>query len=219
MGTTGITSRCTKGCQSMNSLGAVTFATQAFVTLFVIMDPPGATPIFLGLVGDKTHRERVRLAWQAAGVSLFVIASFAIFGRLILDYMNVSIEALQAAGGLLLLYVALQLLTGNKNAGTEGESSNIGMVPLGTPLLAGPGAIVATMIYVQKAETSTQIIGLAVAILAVHLIIGTVLMASTKIVSLIKDAGVTLLASIAGLLLAAIAVQMLANAIKTFVAN
>jgi multiple antibiotic resistance protein len=203
----------------MNSLGAVTFATQAFVTLFVIMDPPGATPIFLGLVGDKSQRERVRLAWQAAGVSLFVIASFAIFGRLILDYMNVSIEALQAAGGLLLLYVALQLLTGNKSAGTEGESSNIGMVPLGTPLLAGPGAIVATMIYVQKADTTTQVIGLAVAILAVHLIIGTVLMASTKIVGLIKDAGVTLLASIAGLLLAAIAVQMLANAIKTFVAN
>ena len=203
----------------MNSIGAVTFATQAFVTLFVIMDPPGATPIFLGLVGARPQRERVRLAWQAAGVSLFVIASFAIFGQLILDYMNVSIEALQAAGGLLLLYVALQLLTGNTSAGTETSSDNIGMVPLGTPLLAGPGAIVATMIYVQKADTHTQILGLAVAILAVHLIIGIVLMASTKIVSIIKEAGVKLLASIAGLLLAAIAVQMLANAIQAFAAN
>jgi multiple antibiotic resistance protein len=92
------------------------------------------------------------------------------------------------------------------------------MVPLGTPLLAGPGAIVATMIYVQKADTGTQILGLVIAILAVHLIIGTVLMASTKIVGLIKNSGVTLLASIAGLLLAAIAVQMLANAIKAFAA-
>lgn len=219
MGTLGIHGRCTKGCEELNSLGAVTFATQAFVTLFVIMDPPGATPIFLGLVGDKSPRERVRLAWQAAGVSLFVIATFAIFGQLILDYMNVSIEALQAAGGLLLLYVSLQLLTGTSKDGAEKKSSNIGMVPLGTPLLAGPGAIVATMIYVQKADTNTQIIGLAIAILAVHLIIGTVLMASTKIVNLIKDAGVTLLASIAGLLLAAIAVQMLANAIKTFTAS
>jgi multiple antibiotic resistance protein len=200
----------------MNSVGAITFATQAFVTLFVIMDPPGATPIFLGLVGDKNPRERVRLAWQAAGVSLFVIASFALFGRFILDYMNVSLEALQAAGGLLLLYVSLQLLTGTSKSGAEKTSSNIGMVPLGTPLLAGPGAIVATMIYVQKAQTNTQVLGLAIAILAVHLIIGTVLMASTKIVSLIKEAGVTLLASIAGLLLAAIAVQMLANAIKVF---
>jgi len=202
----------------MNSIGAVTFATQAFVTLFVIMDPPGATPIFLGLVGDKSPRERVRLAWQAAGVSLFVIASFAIFGQFILDYMNVSIEALQAAGVLLLLYVSLQLLTGTSKGGADQTSSNIGMVPLGTPLLAGPGAIVATMIYVQKADTTAQFVGLAIAILAVHLIIGTVLMASTKIIDVIKDAGVTLLASIAGLLLAAIAVQMLANAIKAFTA-
>jgi multiple antibiotic resistance protein len=203
----------------MNTVTAVTFATQAFVTLFVIMDPPGATPIFLGLVGDKSPRERVRLAWQAAGVSLIVIASFAIFGQFILDYMHVSIEALQAAGGLLLLYVSLQLLIGSSKTGTEQESSNIGMVPLGTPLLAGPGAIVATMIYVQQADTTGQYIGLALAIVAVHLIIGTVLMASTKIIGIIKDSGVTLLASIAGLLLAAIAVQMLANAIKAFAAN
>lgn len=203
----------------MNTINAVTFATQAFVTLFVIMDPPGATPIFLGLVGDKSPKERIRLAWQAAGVSLFVIASFAIFGQFILDYMHVSIEALQAAGGLLLLYVSLQLLTGTSKGGVDQQSSNIGMVPLGTPLLAGPGAIVATMIYVQRADTNSQILGLAVAIIAVHIIIGLVLMASTKIVSVIKDAGVTLLASIAGLLLAAIAVQMLANAIKAFAAN
>jgi multiple antibiotic resistance protein len=75
------------------------------------------------------------------------------------------------------------------------------------------------MIYVQRADTTSQIVGLAAAILAVHLIIGVVLMASTKIVSVIKDAGVTLLASIAGLLLAAIAVQMLANAVKAFAAG
>ncbi len=203
----------------MNSTGALTFAAQAFVTLFVIMDPPGATPIFLGLVKDRSPRERIKLAWQAAAVSLFVIATFAIFGQLILDYMHVSIEALQAAGGLLLLYVALQLLTGGSKSGSESQSENIGMVPLGTPLLAGPGAIVATMIYVQQADTNAQILGLALAIVAVHLIIGTVLMASTKIVKVIKESGVTLLASIAGLLLAAIAVQMLANAIKAFTAS
>jgi multiple antibiotic resistance protein len=133
--------------------------------------------------------------------------------------MNVSIEALQAAGGLLLLYVSLQLLTGTSQGGAKKKSNNIGMVPLGTPLLAGPGAIVATMIYVQKADTSGQFLGLALAIVAVHLIIGTVLMASSKIVHIIKEAGVSLLASIAGLLLAAIAVQMLANAIKAFIAQ
>jgi multiple antibiotic resistance protein len=84
-------------------VSAVTFSIQAFVTLLVILDPPGATPIFLGLVADRTKKERVQLAWQAALVSLVVITFFSLFGRFILEYMNVSMEALQAAGGLLLL--------------------------------------------------------------------------------------------------------------------
>lgn len=198
----------------MKNISALTFAMQAFVTLIVILDPPGVTPIFLGLVSDKSQKERVRLAWQAAGVSLLVITSFALFGRFILDYMNVSIEALQAAGGLLLLYVSLQLLTGSSTPEGKSTTENVGMVPLGTPLLAGPGAIVATMIFAQQAHTSARIAGLSIAIIAIHIIIGLVLMASTKILTLIKDSGITLLARIAGLLLSAIAVQMLADAIK-----
>lgn len=213
MGTLRVNGKSTKGGHKMKDVSALTFAIQSFVTLLVIFDPPGATPIFLALVSDKSERERRRLAWQAAFVSLFVIATFAIFGRLILDYMNVSIEALQAAGGLLLLYVSLGLLTG-KTSEAESVGTNIGMVPLGTPLLAGPGAIVATMIFVQQAGTAEKIGGLALAIIAVHLVIGLVLMMSTKILKLIKESGVTLLARIAGLLLAAIAVQMLADAIK-----
>jgi multiple antibiotic resistance protein len=88
------------------------------------------------------------------------------------------------------------------------------MVPLGTPLLAGPGAIVATMIFVEQANTPQRVTGLVIAIVAVHLLIGLVLMLSTKILKVIKESGVTLLARIAGLLLAAIAVQMLADAVK-----
>jgi multiple antibiotic resistance protein len=124
----------------MKDISAITFAVQSFVTLFVIMDPPGATPIFLGLVADKSPRVRRILAIQAAGVSLLVISIFALFGRAILNYLNISMEALQAAGALLLLLVALELLTGNaKKHGDDGDS-NVALVPLGTPLLAGPGS-------------------------------------------------------------------------------
>lgn len=213
MGAPGGHGESTKGSISMNDVTALTFAVQAFVTLLVIFDPPGATPIFLALVSDKSQRERTRLAWQAAAVSLFVIATFALFGRFILDYMHVSMEALQAAGGLLLLYVSLQLLLGTATD-IASEGTNIGMVPLGTPLLAGPGAIVATMIFVQQADSPQRIGGLVVAIIAVHLVIGIVLMTSTHVLKVIKISGVTLLARIAGLLLAAIAVQMLADAVK-----
>jgi multiple antibiotic resistance protein len=202
----------------MKDISAVTFALQSFVTLFVIMDPPGAAPIFLGLVADKSQRVRRILAIQAAGVSLLVISIFALFGRAILSYLNISLEALQAAGALLLLLVALELLTGNaKKHGDDGDA-NVALVPLGTPLLAGPGAIVATMIFVQQANTTSMALGLVAAVIAVHVAIAVVLMASTTILNVIKESGVTLVARIAGLLLAAIAVQMLVDAIRIFVA-
>jgi multiple antibiotic resistance protein len=195
-------------------VSALTFAIQCFVTLFVIMDPPGATPVFLALVSDKSPKERIRLAWQAAVISLVVIASFALFGQFVLEYMKVSMEALQAAGGLLLLYVSLQLLTGRIEEIDASRNKNVALVPLGTPLLAGPGAIVATMIFVKQVDSTEYAIGLIAAVVAVHITIALALMASTKILAIIKDSGVTLVARIAGLLLAAIAVQMLADAIK-----
>jgi multiple antibiotic resistance protein len=203
----------------MNEISAVTFAVQSFVTLFVIMDPPGATPIFLGLVADKSARVRRILAIQAAAVSLLVISIFALFGRFILGYLNISMEALQAAGALLLLLVALELLTGNTSKYGDDANSNIALVPLGTPILAGPGAIVATMIFVQQVDSPEMATGLITAVIAVHVAIAAALMASTTILKVIKEAGVTLVARIAGLLLAAIAVQMLVDAIRVFVEN
>lgn len=204
---------------SIGKISTVTFTIQAFVTLLVIMDPPGAVPIFLSLVSDRTARVRRRLAWQAAGVSLLVIATFAFFGRFILDYLNVSIQALQAAGGLLLLLISLELLTGKQSSETDNDDANIALVPLGTPLLAGPGAIVATMIFVQNAHSAARITGLAIAVVAVHLVIALALLTSNSLLRLVREAGITLVARIAGLLLAAIAVQMIVEAIKGFAAT
>jgi multiple antibiotic resistance protein len=198
----------------------LTFGLQALVTLIVIMDPPGATPLFLSLVSDKTIREQRRLAWQAALTSFFVITIFALFGQWILDYLKISLPALKGAGGLLLLLVSLELLKGETKKKLEGSDSNVALVPLGTPLLAGPGAIVAIMLFVQEAntdgDTAPKALALTVAVLLVHILIGLTLMFSTKIVSVIKESGVDLLARIAGLLLAAIAVEMLISAIKEF---
>ena len=197
-------------------VSAITFGIQAFVTLFVIMDPPGATPIFLALVKNEPSRKRILMAWQGATVSLIVIVVFAIFGKFLLDYLHISVEALQGAGGLLLLLIALELLTGRDSSSDNSKDVNVALVPLGTPLLAGPGAIVTTIVFVQNAETTSMKLALAAAIVAVHLAIGLTLMFSTKIVSIIKESGVTLLARIAGLLLAAIAVEMIVQAVKGF---
>jgi multiple antibiotic resistance protein len=202
--------------QDLATLSALTFGAQAFVTLFVILDPPGAAPIFLGLAAGKTVKEQRKLAWQAAFVSLFVIVTFALFGNALLDYLNISLAALQGAGGILLLITGLGLLTGSLVESESATSQNIALVPLGTPLLAGPGAIVTTMLYVQKADNGGQLTSLALAIIAVHIIIGITFMFSTKILAVIKDSGVTLLARIAGLLLSAIAVEMIVSSVKSF---
>jgi multiple antibiotic resistance protein len=198
----------------------LTFGLQALVTLVVIMDPPGATPLFLSLVSSRPIKEQRKLAWQAAMTSFIVITAFALFGQWILDYLKISLPALKGAGGLLLLLVALELLKGNANKDEATRTGNVGLVPLGTPLLAGPGAIVAIMLFVQEAgrdgNSGAKSLALALAVILVHIIIGLTLMFSTKIVSVIKESGVELLARIAGLLLAAIAVEMLVSAVKEF---
>ena len=162
------------------TVSALTFGAQAFVTLFVILDPPGATPIFLGLVAGESDRRKRRMAWQGAFISFSVIVSFAIFGNALLNYLNISFAALQGAGGLLLLITALGLLTGYALEEKAGASKNVALVPLGTPLLAGPGAIVTTMLFVQDANDWGQISALFIAIIAVHIVIGLTLMFSTK---------------------------------------
>ena len=93
------------------TISALTFGAQAFVTLFVILDPPGAAPIFLSLASGKSIKVQRKLAWQAAAVSLVVIVTFALFGNALLNYLNISLAALQGAGGILLLITGLGLPT------------------------------------------------------------------------------------------------------------
>ncbi|HEY7101605.1 MAG TPA: MarC family protein [Mycobacteriales bacterium] len=193
------------------------FFGEALVTLFVIMDPLGTIPVFLGLTGGFTMRARARAASQAVLVSLGVIISFALFGQQILDYLGIGIPALQGAGGLLLLLVALDLLTGRADDPQEVQDVNVALVPLGTPLLAGPGAIVATIVFVRRADDVADYVALAVAILAVHLALFLSLRFSSGIIRVIRDSGIVLVSRIAGLLLSAIAVQLVANSIIGFI--
>lgn len=198
----------------MSDVSTITFALQVFVTLMVILDPPGNAPIFLAVLGDRGAKVGRALAIQAAGISLIIIASFAIFGRFLLSYMEVSLGAMQAAGGLLLLLVSLNLLTGKEDNDLTAGSKNVAMVPLATPLLAGPGAIVAVMIFAEQVKNTEMALGLAAAVISVHVVVALALMASTFILRIIGKAGVDLIARIAGLVLAGIAVQMLVNALN-----
>ncbi|GAA2707753.1 MULTISPECIES: MarC family protein [Actinoplanes] len=189
-----------------------------FVTLLVIVDPPGMVPVFLALTGAMPAKARNRAGTQAVLLALGVIIGFAVAGQTLLDYLHVQLPALQAAGGLLLVLVALQLLTGKTDEPTDAAgTSNVALVPLGTPLLAGPGAIVATMLFVQRAHSADEYLILGGAVLAVMATVWLVLRFSGLIVRLLRPAGIEVLTRIAGLLLAAIAVQLIADAIFAFV--
>ncbi len=194
-----------------------TLLVSVFVTLFVIMDPIGTIPIFLSLTAGRSAATAKRAAWQAVAVALGVIVAFALFGQWILSYLGIQIAALQCAGGLLLLLVALELLTGNDDTPEERAEGNIALVPLGTPLLAGPGAIVATMVFVRQINGFGDFLAVAVGILAVHVVLWLVMRFSLPILRLIRESGVLLVTKIAGLLLSAIAVQMVADAVRAFI--
>lgn len=189
-----------------------------FVTLFVIMDPPGTVPIFLALTSSMTGRKRTIAARQAVLVAFGVIVAFAIFGRALLDYLHISLPALQGAGGLLLLLVALELLTGKDQAPSSADGVNVALVPLGTPLLAGPGAIVATMVFVQQADHRVPAyLAIALGIIGVHITLWLGMRFAGRIHRVLGDSGTTLVTRIAGLLLSAIAVQLVADAVRAFV--
>jgi multiple antibiotic resistance protein len=190
---------------------------EVFVTLLVITDPPGMVPVFLALTGTMPKRERNKAGLNAVLLALGVIVVFAVAGQTILNYLRIELPALQGAGGLLLVLVALALLTGKTEEQDQQKTSNVALVPLGTPLLAGPGAIVATMLFVQRASTVGQYLSIAVGIAAVMIVVYLVLRYSGFLVRVLRPSGIEVLTRIAGLLLAAIAVQLMADAVAAFV--
>ena len=167
------------------------FAT-TFTTLLVIQDPLGAIPIFLSLTSRQTPPERAASARQATVVSFAVIVLFAVFGRYILKFLGISVPSLQVAGGLLLLLVALELL-------------------------AGPGAIVAAMVAVDTTGGGVAgWVSVTAAIIGTHIAIWASLRFSLGLNRVLGTSGIRILTRVMGLLLAAIAVQIMADGVFAF---
>ncbi|EPD26102.1 MarC family protein [Actinotignum sanguinis] len=191
----------------------VTIFLSTFMTLFVIADPLGNLPVFIALTARNTNKERNRAAWQSVLTSAIVLAIFAIFGKYILDLLGITTAAMQISGGILLLLVALQLMQDESNPQEEeakASSVNIALVPMGIPLLAGPGAIVAIMIKVEESGDSLGgILAIIAAFILLHIIEWVVLRFASPMHRLLGEGGTVFLTRIAGMLLAAISVQLI----------
>ena len=189
-----------------------------FVTLLVIMNPPGAVPIFLGLTASLTHAQRLVAAPRLAGGP----GGDRGIRRVRPADPDLSAHQSGRAAGRrrpLLLLVALQLLVGQESGVNSDAGVNVALVPLGTPILAGPGAIVATMLAVRAANGVGGFLAVAVGLVAALLIVWLFLRFAGQVHKLLRDSGTMLVTRIAGLLLSAIAVQMIANSVRAFVAT
>ena len=200
----------------------VTLFATTFTTLIVILDPFGAIPVFLGLTGRLKPQAQKKAASQATIISFCIILAFAVLGQQILRLLQISMEALKLSGGVLLFLVAMELLMGKDSdePDTGDPNVNVALVPLGTPLLAGPGAIVAVLVSVAQAHASLAgWIAVVSAVVVAHLIMWFAMYFSLILSRLLGTGGIMLLTKIMGLLLAAIATQLVMGGIFDFIAE
>jgi multiple antibiotic resistance protein len=185
---------------------------ETFVTLIVITDPIGNAPIFLTVTSRLGPRERQRAAVQAVIAAGALIMGFAIFGELVLRYLHVTIESLSIAGGLLLLLVALEMLRGVDFP--SGEAEEVALVPLATPLVAGPGAIATAMVLWRNNPDPSGHVAVIVGIVGAVACVGIALLVAERVTRTVRPSIISFLTRVFGLLLSAIAVQLVVDGVK-----
>lgn len=181
---------------------------QGFIVLFVVIDPPGSIPIFLALTEGMRKEERKKELNHAVIVATILLLLFAFLGKLILDMLGISLNSFMIAGGILLLLISFDLLRGEHKC-VPGGGAGVGAVPLGTPLLAGPGAITAVMVIIQSSGAAVALISILSAIIATRLLLGQ----SERLYAIMGKVGSEVLSRVVGILVAAIAIQFIGTGI------
>jgi multiple antibiotic resistance protein len=185
-----------------------------FVTMTVLMDPVGIAPIFIGTTARLERSARRRAAIRAVLAAGGLILGFALFGGLVLDYLNVSVDSLSIAGGLLLLLVALEMLRGLDYPDNAASAPDVALVPLATPLLAGPGAIATVIVLSRQQHNFAGKASVVLGILCALAVVGIVLLAAERLSHLIPGSLSDFFTRVLGVLLSAIAVQLVVNGIR-----
>ncbi len=201
-----------------------------FVPLLVVVDPPASLGLFLGLTHGRDRADRIRIAIKASSFAAIVLITFAASGRVMLEYLGIEIYSLQVAGGLLLTMIGLRMLregreiprrelrevhlpTGGAHH-PDHDDSDPSYVPLGLPMLAGPGAI--SLVIVQSTTSGLSIV--AAAILAVMAITMLFLMAAARLQGILGETGTRVITRIMGILTVAFAVQYVLDGLDSWIA-
>ncbi len=188
-----------------------------FATLFVIVDPIGMLPFFVALTQGFTSEDRRYVIRRSTIFATVLLLAFAVLGRYLFLLLRITVYAFEIAGGLLLFAIAFDMLFGDtprtKLSPMDRDEllarrEEVGIVPLGMPLLAGPGAISSVVIYAETASGDlVSTIGLYVAIVLTMIVSFVVLRLGVQILERVGRVGLIAISRVMGLLLAAIAVQ------------
>src|SRR5579883_2638898 len=197
----------------MSSLAS--YALVSFGSLFSIVDPFAAVPIFLALTGAQPRPTQALTALRASATCFVVLSLFGLAGTLIFRFFGITLPAFKIAGGILLFGVGLEMMRAKRSdtratneEAIEAESKeDVGLIPLGLPLLSGPGAIATVMVLVGKAHDLPQRGVLLGAIAVVSLITFLVLRSASMVSRVLGRTGMNVIGRVMGLILAAVAMQ------------
>jgi multiple antibiotic resistance protein len=197
------------------------FSLVALTSIFVIVDPVATVPAFLVMTANDSAEKRRRMAKQAAWTLFGVLSAFALAGSLIFKMFGISLPALKIAGGLLLFFVAVEMMEARRSGTQEveeerragAEKEEVGVSPLGIPMLAGPGAISTAMVLMGQSRNWWQAIPVFIAIAVTSLSAYYILAAAERVRVRLGEIGIRVMMRLMGLLLATIAVQFVINGV------
>ena len=197
----------------------VRFSLLALSSIFFLVDPFAALPTFLAITEGADPARRKRIARKGALTALIVLAGFAFAGEELFRLFGITLPAFELAGGIVLLLIGLDMLEAKRSPTQETISDTVaaaqkedaGIVPLGVPMLAGPGAITTVMVLVGQAQTHWQMAAILISIAVTALICYLVLGHSNIVVRVLGDTGIRILVRVMGLLLVALAAQYFVN--------
>lgn len=195
----------------------------AFVTLFVVIDPPGCAPIYAGLTKGASPQQARSMALRATWIASVILMIFALFGQDLLGALHIELNSFRIAGGLMLFFIAFDMVfekrtqrreeRAEKIAATP-EIEDVSVFPMAMPMLAGPGAIAAIMLLMNEADGLPQSLEVLAALAAVLAITAAALVAAGPLIRLLGDKVEAVITRLLGVLLAALAAQYVIDGLK-----
>ncbi len=204
---------------STNLKDILEFSLVALSSVFFIVDPLAAIPSFLVMTADDSESKRRRMARQSAWTCFLVLGIFSFAGSLIFKVFGITLPAFKIAGGLILFLVAMDMLQARRSGTQEvteerlegATKEEIGVTPMGIPMLAGPGAISTVMVLTGQSRYWWQIIPVFAAVTVTALASYFILAGASRVRKILGETGIRILMRLMGLVLTAIAVQFVLN--------